>query len=52
MLSAVKPCEAGVPTSVVTTSTVALGLMDTSPVINPTSSNSIFNSLYFWLLRA
>lgn len=30
----------------------AVGLMVTSPVIRPTSWNSSYISLYFWLLRA
>lgn len=30
----------------------AVGLMVTSPVIKPTSWNSSYISLYFWLLRA
>src|SRR3954468_14150812 len=39
-------------TSVVMTRQVAVGLIVTSPVINPTSPNSAMNSRYFWLLRA
>lgn len=38
--------------SVVITSTEALGLMVTSPVMRPTSVNSSKKSRYFWLLSA
>lgn len=41
-----------VHTSVVMTRALALGFIVTSPVIRPTSWNSSYNSLYFWLLRA
>ena len=34
------------------TRALALGFIVTSPVIRPTSWNSSYNSLYFWLLRA
>lgn len=39
-------------TSVVMTRQEAVGLMVTSPVISPTSWNSSYISLYFWLERA
>ena len=34
------------------TTQLAFGLMDTSPVMRPTSENSSANSRYFWLLSA
>lgn len=39
-------------TSVVMTRQEAVGLIVTSPVIRPTSWNSSYISLYFWLLKA